>query len=146
MPATSNPDVLDRRGFSIRLQQIAAPLAGGVAIIVFRVVYVSHYAAALPFWDQWGAELDRLFRPIAQHRFDWGNLIASHNEHRILFTRLLSLALWQTNARVFDNRVECYANILLAVAIYAAFVLLLRHRTSSNLAKNVVPALLALVL
>ena len=125
---------------------MAMPLAGGVAIIMFRVGYVSHYAAALPFWDQWGAELDRLFGPIAQHRFDWGSLIASHNEHRILFTRLLSIALWRANARVFDNRVECYANIVLVVAMYVAFVLLLRRRTNSDLAKNAVPALLALVL
>ena len=146
MSATSTPGAINPRGSSARLRQIAAPLAWGVAIIVFRVVYVSHYAAALPFWDQWGAEIERLFKPIAQHRFDWGVLIAPHNEHRILFTRLLSLALWRTNARVFDNRVECYANIVLVVAIYTTFVLLLRHRTNSGLAKKVVPALLALVL
>lgn len=146
MPPISIPGASNPRGSSIRLRKIAAPLAWGAAIVVFRVAYVSHYAAALPFWDQWDAELDRLFGPLAQHRFDWASLIASHNEHRILFTRLLSIALWQANARVFDNRVECYANIVLVVAMYATFVLLLRRRTNGGLAKQAAPALLALVL
>lgn len=113
---------------------------------VSRVLYVSHYAAALPFWDQWNAEIGQLFKPITQHRFDWQVLVAPHNEHRILFTRLLSLMLWQGNARVFDNRVECYANVVLVVAMYAVFTWLLHHRTRSDSAKIVVPALFALVL
>lgn len=146
MPPLSNPGAIDERGSAIRLSQIPVQLACGVAVAACRVLYVSHYAAALPFWDQWNAEIDQLFKPITQHRFDWGVLIAAHNEHRILFTRLFSLMLWQGNARVFDNRVECYADVVLIVAMYAIFVQVLRDRTSSNLAKIMVPALLALVL
>jgi len=146
MSPLPNPGAIDQRGSAIRLSHIPVQLACGAAVMVSRVLYVSRYAAALPFWDQWNAEIDQLFKPIAQHHFDWGVLVAPHNEHRILFTRLLSLMLWQGNARVFDNRVECYANVVLVVAMYAVFTWLLHHRTSSNLAKVMVPALLALVL
>lgn len=146
MPLLSNPGAIDKRGPDIRLWQVPVQLACGIAVAVFRVLDVSHYAAALPFWDQWNSEIDQLFKPVMQHRFDWGVLVAPHNEHRILFTRLLSLVLWQGNARVFDNRVECYANVVLVVALYAVFTWLLRHRTSSDSAKVLVPALLALVL
>lgn len=47
---------------------------------------------------------------------------------------------------MFDNRVECFANILLVLAVFVCFARLLRTRTDNTAARWLAPGLLALVL
>lgn len=97
-------------------------LALGVMGCVFlaRIIYVSLYGATIPFWDQWD-ELNHLIGPWVQDRWHAAQLFSAHNEHRIAFTRLISLSLFGANGGIWDNLVESYANTF----IYACTLALL---------------------
>jgi hypothetical protein len=90
--------------------------------LIGHVVYVSLYAHEIPFWDQWDAEADRLLRPFQESSLSLGQLFASHNEHRILFSRLLSLALFALNNGQWNNLVEAYASCAVYAAVPATLV------------------------
>lgn len=102
-----------------------------LAIAAARMVYVSLYASALPFWDQWD-ELNLLFRPWHDGTWHWLQLFSAHNEHRIALTRILGLLLFEGNGHTFDNLVECYANAFLYAGMWSlAYALLSRHEENS---------------
>lgn len=81
------------------------------AITLGRVIYVSLYASALPFWDQWD-EINVWLRPWSAGRWPLSQLLAPHNEHHIALTRLWDLLLYAINGHTFDNLVNSYANVL----------------------------------
>jgi hypothetical protein len=88
-----------------------------VSVLLGRIVYLSLYAGDLPFWDQWDAEADSLLRPWVEGQLHFSALFAPHNEHRIFFSRVLSLALFVLNSGQWDNLVEVYANAILYAAM-----------------------------
>jgi len=59
---------------------------------------VQLYGSPLPMWDQW-FEADWFFRPWREGHLTWVQFFAPFNEHRILFTRLLDLAVIRLNGR-----------------------------------------------
>jgi len=122
-------------------------LSAFLVLLVFavRLYWVARYATSAPFWDQWDAEIDRLLVPIAQGRYTWTSLFEAHNEHRIFFTRLMTLALFGLNSGQFDARVECLFNLLpYCAAILVMASALLRH--SDRAARPVLALFFALVL
>lgn len=102
-----------------------------VIVGLARIVYVSLYASPLPFWDQWD-ELDRQIRPWFNGTWHTLQLFAPHNQHRIAFTRVISLLLASANGHVFDNLVEAYANAFIYAALWAMLYALLVHRDTSQ--------------
>lgn len=70
--------------------------AGAVflAVLAARLWLVGSAGSALPYWDQWDAEALGLYRPWLAGALEPGALLAPHNEHRIVLTRLLDLALF----------------------------------------------------
>lgn len=122
-------------------------LSALLVLLVFavRLYWVARYATSAPFWDQWDAEIDRLLVPIAQERYTWTSLFEAHNEHRIFFTRLMTMALFGLNGGQFDARVECLFNLLLyCLAVLVMSIALLRH--SYGAARPVLALFFALVL
>lgn len=98
-----------------------------IAITLARVVYVSLYAAPIPFWDQWD-ELNTQYRPWLDGTWHLLQLFAGHMEHRVAFTRLVGMALAAMNGHVFDNLVVAYANAAIYGLLWAlVFALLARH-------------------
>lgn len=93
-------------------------------VLVARIAYVSLYAGDLPFWDQWDGEADTLLRPWVEHTWRISELFRPHAEHRIAFTRLLTLALFEANNGQWDNLVETYVG----AGIYAVMTALLYAR------------------
>jgi hypothetical protein len=73
-----------------------------VLILAARLHVVARCAASMPFWDEWDADLMALFLPPASGRPGLAALFAVHNEHRIVLTRLLDLALFWLQGRHFD--------------------------------------------
>lgn len=55
------------------------------------LLMVAWFSLDFPFWDQW--ELVPLLAKIHDGSLGWSDLVAPHNEHRILFPRLLMLGL-----------------------------------------------------
>lgn len=78
-------------------------------VLVVRVLYVNRYGVAMPFWDQWDAEGDRLLKPLIEGTLRWSDLFAAHNEHRILPTRIVTLLCYSL-AGEWNNLVEARAS------------------------------------
>lgn len=92
-------------------------------IIGARLWLISGYGSPLPIYDQWDAEAAHLFKPWLEGHLAWTDLFSPHNEHRILFARLLSLGLLHLNGQ-WDAQLEMTANALLCgiigLAVFAA--------------------------
>ena len=85
------------------------PLAGALTVIGGKCWMIRAYGNPLPFWDQWDAEGALLFPKYLNGNLQAADLIAAHNEHRVLLTRLWSLSLfalegyWDAIAQMLAN-------------------------------------------
>lgn len=76
------------------------PLAGmALTILGAKLLLIAAFASPTPFWDQWDAEAAYLYKPHVEHTLTIKALLSPHNEHRILWSRLLSLLLLELNGR-----------------------------------------------
>lgn len=64
-----------------------------VLLVIFgiKLVLIDRYGTITPYWDQWNGEGLYIYKPFLSGQLTLQNLIASHNEHRIFFSRILSL-------------------------------------------------------
>ena len=85
-----------------------------LAVLGAKFQLINTYGSQVPFVDQWGGEAMKLYRPWLQHHFYWGDLFASHNEHRIVFTRLLDLFILTLNHQ-WNSRVLMTVNAIIPV-------------------------------
>ncbi|MCC4599005.1 hypothetical protein [Xanthomonas melonis] len=93
-------------------------------ILIFsaRLFTLMSGGSSIPFWDQWGGE-NSIFTAFENGTLSLKEMLAAHNEHRIFWTRLLTLALYEINGQQWDNQVESFASNLiycLALAIPVA--------------------------
>ena len=80
-------------------------------LIVFsaKLQLIRDNPATAPFWDQWDGEARVLFVPYSESNLGWRTMFDLHNEHRVLFTRLLALGLLEANGQ-WDPRLETVVN------------------------------------
>ena len=78
-----------------------------------KLMIVASYGNITPFWDQWDAEAEGLFRPFLEGFLSWKDLVAPHNEHRILAGRLLALLLFVVNGDLWNPLAEMVVNAFL---------------------------------
>jgi len=90
-----------------------------------RLVLIDYAGSRLPFWDQWDAQAFNLFSPWLNGTFDGQTLFAPHNEHRIFFTRLLTLSLLEINGQ-WDTLVEQVVNAVLQIINAIILIVALR--------------------
>ena len=69
------------------------PLACALVVIGAKCWMIAGYGSPTPFWDQWDAEGVGLYPKYLNSTLQISDLVALHNEHRILVTRLWSLLL-----------------------------------------------------
>jgi len=103
-------------------------LFGSFASILFGVQLwlISSNGNATPFWDQWDAEANGLYRPYLNHTLTFRQLLQPHNEHRIFTTRLLALVLLKVN-HSWNPMLQMIVNAGLHVlAILAAIYFIIR--------------------
>jgi len=89
-------------------------VALALVIVTGRAWLINTWGSALPFWDQWDVE-PALYRAWLTDSLRLADLFAAHNEHRILFTRVSSLALF-----VLYDSWNPWAQLLLNAALHAA--------------------------
>ena len=91
---------------------LAAWLAALLLVILGAKLWIIQvYGSPLPYWDQWD-EAKLVFKPWLEGHLTWGALFAAHNEHRILFTRLLDLLELRLNGQ-WDPGLQMVVNALL---------------------------------
>lgn len=126
------------RPANIALIGLALLLAA--AVLAFRIRYINTFAVDFPFWDQWDAEIDFLFRPWIEGTLAWQELVSAHNEHRLFFTRLLSLTWFEFNDYRYSNILSAKLNAALLTLAYCAGLIALFRRS-----EHMAPTLLAAV-
>ena len=121
-----------------------ACLAIAILACIARLLYVQHFATAMPFWDQWDAEGAYLLKPWADGNLKMIDLIRAHNEHRVLPSRLLTLASYIGTGQwnnIFEARTNAFLYALIPAALtWQAF------REERNLSLRLMLALVALAL
>ncbi|MFM7182236.1 MAG: hypothetical protein ACKO2G_12330 [Verrucomicrobiales bacterium] len=90
-------------------------------VFAMRVHWIDGSVSRLPYWDELPAELVTEAKRAPGESPGIRELASPHNEHRILWQRLLGRALLHANDRVWDTRVRCMANALIA-ALYAGLL------------------------
>lgn len=106
-----------------------AALVWLVFLFVFgcRAALIREYGSPLPFWDEWDFEGNSLYPAYLKGDLNGDVWFAAHNEHRILFTRLQSLALFAAT-HAWEPRVQMTVNAgwMALTAAGLAWILLLR--------------------
>ncbi|MCW2002392.1 hypothetical protein FHY30_001085 [Xanthomonas arboricola] len=84
-------------------------LAVGLIALAARLLYIQYFAVSMPFWDQWDAEGDHLLKPLLSGSLGWADLLHAHNEHRILPTKLVTLASYLATGQwnnIYEARIS----------------------------------------
>jgi hypothetical protein len=99
-------------------------LALAAVILGAKLWLISVFASPTPFLDQWDGEAAGLFKPYIDGTLRIDALLAAHNEHRILWSRLLDIVLLEFNGQ-WDPIIEMTFNAVLHVSALVALVAIL---------------------
>ena len=117
-----------------------APWAAALVPLGCLVAVMLRYSLDMPYLDQWE------FVPLLAKSFEGpitlGDLWAQHNEHRLIFPRLIMLALAHLSR--WNLRWELAANVVLGTALFLALAHLLR-RTAARAGRVANPWLVPLL-
>jgi len=103
-------------------KSVLGPLLGlFLCIFGAKLFVIGHHGNPTPFWDQWDAEAASLYLPLAEGNLDLAELFAPHNEHRILWVRLLGLLELSLNGGIWDPLFQMVVN----AGIHSLAILLL---------------------
>jgi hypothetical protein len=86
--------------------------------LAFLIWVVAQYAVAVPYLDQW--ELVPLLDKTYHGELTFHNLWAQHNEHRILFPKIIMLLLARLTR--WNIHYELAVNVTLALGIFTVFI------------------------
>jgi hypothetical protein len=106
-------------------ENAALVLCFGAVVLAFKFALIAHYGNATPYWDQWDAEAASLYRPWLEGTLRLQDLVAPHNEHRILTTRLLALVLLEAGGRVWNPILQMQVNAVLHVLALSVLLVFL---------------------
>jgi len=112
----------------------------GFFLLLFgaRLNLIRHHGHWIPYWDQWEAEAAELYHPFENGHLHAADLVRPHNEHRILWTRLLGLLAYRLNGGIWDPLLQ----MVLGGAIHALALVLLLATLRRELPGHLFPPLL----
>lgn len=93
-------------------------------IFASKLVLIAAFPGLSPYWDQWDSEAAFLYKPYFENTLGLQQLLSVHNEHRILFTRLLALTLLELRG-MWDTQLQMIANSALQAISVGVLVALL---------------------
>lgn len=108
------------RSFRLPSLVLAASPAGMILFLILR------YAVNFHYWDEWSEDIAGLFVKGFGHQITFADLVAKHNEHRILIPRLILLAI---NPITHWNNIANQVVAWLIVCATSLLILRLIHRT-----------------
>jgi len=112
-----------RNNFSLFCMYL--PIGAALVTIGAKCWMVARFASPTPYWDQWDAEGGFLYPKFMDGTLRLADLIAPHNEHRVLMTRLWSLLALALEG-YWDSILQMLANTLLLGAFVALLVVVFR--------------------
>jgi hypothetical protein len=117
-----------------------------VALVIFgaRLWLIHNFGSPVPFWDQWDAEAASTFWRWFNNTWTFSDLFAAHNEHRIFFTRILSLVLLVLNERQWDPLLGMVVNALL-FSFTAVILIIMLNNLLGKAVQNVMLLTVALL-
>ena len=102
-------------------------LVGVLLVIAGAKLRLIHYfGSEVPMADQWAGEGDAVLRPYVHGELTFSQLLAPHNEHRIMFTRVWGLAVFILTGQ-WDARVGQAVNVILPVLALLVLLSALRR-------------------
>jgi hypothetical protein len=96
---------------------LIATYAAPIAIAIF---FVKNFGVNVPHWDQWA--LIDFFLKIQNFSVSFQDFFAQHNEHRILFPRIIIAILAFLSG--WNNKLEMYFSLLLGVISFGLLYLI----------------------
>lgn len=99
----------------------ATALAVALCACGAKLWLVQAYGNPTPYMDQWNGEAAAVYVPYLRGELAWSHLWAAHNEHHIVWTRLLALGLLGANGQ-WDPLLQMAVNAVLHSVIAAALV------------------------
>jgi hypothetical protein len=96
-----------------------------LAVLICRLLCIHFYRDGISIsWDQWEGEAIGLYPKWLAGTLGIHDLVAGHNEHRLLITRLYNLALFYLNGNSWSIMLQVRANALLHVLTLVMFLYL----------------------
>jgi len=112
-----------------------------MAAPLYLTYLIYTYGVNVPYWDQW--ELVPIFEKLHSGQLTIYDLWNQHNEHRLLFPKLIMLAL--ASITDWDIRYEFYANLVIAGITWFLLCLILQRSFGDNLPPWLLTALSFLI-
>jgi hypothetical protein len=104
-----------------------------------RLAIIAMVGNITPFWDEWG-NISYLITTFLDHqKFDISALFASHNEHRIFVSRLISLGVFFVSGDTWSQLLE----MSISAGLYGFIAYLLF--SAFKFEKNIIPLLICFV-
>lgn len=119
----SPPDATSPRADRQSVYVIVSSL---LIVLGFKLLLINEFNPITPFWDQW-EEGGSLYTPIIEGRFDPAFLISPHNEHRMLFTRIINLAVFYAVGLWYPALELVVNSFIHCAAIFTVVYLVTRH-------------------
>ncbi|HET7064990.1 MAG TPA: hypothetical protein VFI49_12010 [Rudaea sp.] len=111
-----------------------------------RIGMVLAFAPGFPFFDEWDGVITGMAQPLRHGQFDPAYLLASHNGHPLLWTKLISLGFLWANGLRFDNLPVCVFNQIVYAFGCALLAWSVAVRLGSERGAFLLAALLMIVL
>ncbi|NHC34288.1 hypothetical protein [Scytonema millei] len=106
--------------------------------------FIAIFSVNAPFWDQWS--LVNLFEKIIKGKVSFVDFFAQHNEHRILFPKIIyTILAFVSN---WDIRYESYFSVFLVVITFLIFykISTLNAKNNLNVSKHLTNILTCVLL
>ncbi len=107
-----------------RPQNFAPLLALFLIVLGIKLATISAFGSAVPYTDEWDAGAAGLYGPYGNGTLSLWSLLSPHNEHRILTSRLLGLAMFEL-AGGWDPLLQMFLNGLIHAVFCVGFVAML---------------------
>lgn len=113
----SNPHTPTRRLEFLRI-------LAGMFLVLFpvRLALVLMIAPETPFYDEWDSIIDHMARPMLAGDFSPHYLLEPHNEHPMLWTKVLGYLLLRVGDVQFDNVPVCEVSQFIYAVVASALI------------------------
>jgi hypothetical protein len=120
-----------QKGFQHYAMFVLLCVALFAIIIGARWWMIGKFGSDLPFWDQWDGE-GNVIKRYFDGTLTIGDLLAPFAEHRIFFTRILSLGLVLANGQ-WDDRLQVTVNAMVYALVPCGLLLVLSRGSGVRL-------------